>query len=838
MIVTRKKHIPSIWILLAVAPWSAYGFAGATMGNVFLFSLKKFVENPAGLTFILTLPSYISIVSWPCCSFLSDRIWTRFGRRKPFILASWTGMLTSLVLMPFMPTLWTLVATYTVFSVSSDLGAPLEPLKQEIVPPHQRGMATAVMSWIGNIAGLLFAFVALGRFDDVRFMSGHLVPGEALLYWAAGLVLFVTFFVLVVGIKEINPHSPLVGQKLSVKSFFTAILDHDLWPVYILIFGAAMLGAGLGPLGNLLYTDQWSYSKQDMGTNIAVGGVINIFVIGVLAFIADRLDRMKAYQVLITISLFVQFFYYIYVEFLLPDRRPSLVEIIFFGETLSILGTLTNLIYIPLVYDYIIRDKMGTYVAGSGLLNRLTGIITLNVIGLFVWSYALLFQPPAGDMARVCLSHEASAPEVASLLQRGSWRYPENEGPAPGSQVTASAWYSTGMIRDTGACWEIRLRDKKSEAINAQIENLQGDLTPLLADEKMLRDDAKIDSLRQDKVGERLALHRADAKKTVIDQMNAKLNPLETEVDARAENFGKQVATVLQPDLLQDGNQIMAAHTQAALVIEMPVREPPSTALEEILIDLRRQGLNVIDLRPTKRGNGYGLAISALLEPGADETSVARKLVETTVRLAAKRAPKLFPSPASIISQRHQTAVVLDLKIVEVPLDNQISPITQVVNSLLALIDSAPQPEHRLAAIARSLRLKGETEHVGIEPENGNEHAISVVTLLLPQAAKSDAHDAIAQRLQKLLGTTATPDMVAETRAFYDRLVGDAEVQRVTIQQPILSNAYVAMRYDYMSGYIPMFLLGLIGLAITFGFGRRERKGLIRKLGVEEAENS
>jgi MFS family permease len=835
MIVTRKKHVPFIWILLAVTPWAGYGFAGGAMGNCFLFSLKKFVENPAGLTFILTLPSYLSIVTWPCCSFLSDRIWTRFGRRKPFIIASWMGMLTCLVLMPFMPTLWSLVILYMIFFISSDLGAPLEPLKQEIVPPHQRGLSTAMMNWIGNIAGLLFAFVGIGRFDDVRFMSGHLVPGEALLYWSGGLVLFVTFFVLTVGIKEIDPHSPVLRERLTIRSFFSALFDQDLWPVYILIFGAAMLGAGLGPLGNLLYTDQWSYSKQEMGTNIAVGGTLNIFVIGILAFIADRLNRMKAYQTLITISLVIQFFYYVYVEFMLPDRRPSLVEIIFFGETLSILGILTNLIYVPLVYDYIVRDKMGTYVAGSGLLNRLTGIITLNAIGLFVWAYAVLFQPPAGDMTRVCLAHEASSAEVASLLQKGSWHYPENEGPAPNAQVTAAAWYSTGVVRNTGACWEIRLRDKKSEALTAQIDNLQSDLTPLLADEKMLHDDAQISSLRHDQEGERSALRKAEAKETLIEQMNAQLNPLEAEVGDRAQDFGGQVATLLQPDLLHDGDQIVAAHTQDALVVELAATQPPTAALEKTLVDLRRQGLNVIDLRPVKRGSGYGVEVSALLGPGVDETALGRKLADTTARLAAKREPKLFPSPVSIASQRHQTAVVLELKIVEPPLDNQISPITQVVNSLLALIDSAPQPEHRLAATARSLRLKDETEHVGIEPANQD---ISVIALFLPQAAKSDLHDAITQRLQQLLGTSAPAGTLAQTRAFYDRLVEDAAIQRITIQQPILTDAYAAMRYDYMSGYIPIFFLALIGLAITFAFGRRERKGLIRKLGVEEAENS
>jgi hypothetical protein len=56
----------------------------------------------------------------------------------------------------------------------------------------------------------------------------------------------------------------------------------------------------------------------------------------------------------------------------LLDRRPTLIEIIVFGETISILGILAGLIYVPLVYDYIRRNKMGTYGAGASLVAKLT----------------------------------------------------------------------------------------------------------------------------------------------------------------------------------------------------------------------------------------------------------------------------------------------------------------------------------------------------------------------------------------------------------------------------------------------------------------------------------
>src|SRR5882672_33102 len=98
MIVTCKKEVPMRWILFTILPWASFSFNFAVVGAAFVFSLKKFVDNPAGLTFVLSLPNFIAIMVAPAASFLSDRIWTRYGRRKPFVVVASLGMITALVL--------------------------------------------------------------------------------------------------------------------------------------------------------------------------------------------------------------------------------------------------------------------------------------------------------------------------------------------------------------------------------------------------------------------------------------------------------------------------------------------------------------------------------------------------------------------------------------------------------------------------------------------------------------------------------------------------------------------------------------------------------------------
>jgi len=108
-----------------------------------MFSLKKFIENPAGVTFVLSLPAFIAMIGQPIVSFISDRIWTRYGRRKPFIVTGLIGITVCLVLMPLMPNFWSLLAVFLLYNIFTDLNAPLEPLKQEIIPPPNAAVRPA-----------------------------------------------------------------------------------------------------------------------------------------------------------------------------------------------------------------------------------------------------------------------------------------------------------------------------------------------------------------------------------------------------------------------------------------------------------------------------------------------------------------------------------------------------------------------------------------------------------------------------------------------------------------------------------------------------------------------
>jgi hypothetical protein len=690
---------------------------------------------------------------------------------------------------------------------------------------------------------MAFYFVLLGRFDDVSFMDGVPIRGECVIYWSASLFLAVLLFLIILGIRETDQHSALRGERLTARSVLGGLLDRELWPVYLLVFGNACLNfyAGLGALSNLLYTVQWSYTKQEMGVNVAVGGVVNLFIIGLLTFFADRLNRMRAYQTALILCLLANVAYYCYVEYLLPDKRPTLIEIIVFGESVSILSILVGLLYLPLVYDYVRRNLMGTFNAGATIVNRLTTLVTLNGVGLFVTFYAYLFQPPAGEMTRVMLRDATDSARLLSSLRAAQW---PAGAPAPApSSLAADSWAATGVIEKRGRTWEIRRGDPSSEALAKEKENLQAEKSPLLT--RQARAHNAAEALRlAGKPGD-ASQKEADAGslQARITEISTRITAIDSELASRAGQFRKQLEAVLGSRLISEGDQILGASERSALVAQFAVTARPDPARLEALLDaLRREDPSVIDLRPLKQAAGYGFTLSALLPSDRAQAAFEGQLQAELAQTAASRLPGLLPA-SPLLGSSLQPALTLDLLLVEQPVDPYVSPVTRAVNGLLALFGHQPDPRHRLSALARSLRAAGpEGAAAQIRVTTGSApRTISVTEVLnMPdapagtQSVQSSPGDPVSRRLAALLPAGA----VAQARAFYDRVQTAAAGQHLTVAHPILAADYAPMRYDYMSGYLWMFFMAAIGIALTFYFERLEARGVITKRGVEEAHSS
>lgn len=879
MIVTCKRRISFLWIVLATLPWVAVIFKDKVMGIAFVFSMRKFVENPAALSFLLTLPWYISWIVPPVVNFVADRIWTRFGRRKPFIIASWIGTVSSMAMMPLAPNFAWLLAAYMAFCVFNDLGGPVESLKMEIVPPAQRATAAAVMAWVGQVAVLVFWVVAIGRFDEMTTLFRIPISGEQGLYWSVCIGMVVMLLLLTLGIKETNPHSALVGQRFSLRNVFGGLFSRHLWPVYILAFSVAILGTGLGAFNQLLITEQWGYTKQDQGTNIAIGGIINLFLIPCLGLLSNKVGRGNVYVGLVIAGIVVNFSMFLYYSRVLYDARPTLVEMIVFGEMLSVIGILTAMALTPFVYDFIPRNELGTYAAGSGLVNRATNILTTNLMGLFVWGYASMFLGPPGEMVRVALREDTPRTEIETLLQQAHWNDPATGQPLATPKLVSRAWYATGAKLDHGRGYEIRLRNDSSARLREQRDRLDTErgkyrarkgyaLTqlraldgpaaaqlpasepatapPLDGDPTAYADrlipaaaETAAARLREAAPDGKAAALAAQARAELAGEelLASGIHGLDALLEQRATAFQAQVVTVLGDRLLAEGDQILGAARVPAFVLNIPLsHRPHPEAVEKTLDRVGRAESAVIDLRVVPTKDAVALSVSAVGDP-AQMAALDGRLLEALRANAVGDLKTALPADRATQPEWGESAEAyqLDLRILEDPLDRHPSPITRVINRLMAVFTDPPSPERRLSALARNLRSPGQFEHVSADLLPGDDRGVRLTALAEPQAsgAKIDgAPPAVVHRIAALAnGADPAPFL-----ALYRAAVPTGRAQRMTVAEPTLGASFAKQQYDYLIGFVAVFALQLIGLCITFLFLHLVKIGWVRRRGAEEAE--
>lgn len=394
MIVTQQKHVPWRWAILAVVPWFYGMFVEQLSGGVLTLTLKKFMDDPATINGVITMNVVFNILVGAVCLYASDRIWSRFGRRKPFLLIGWMAIPLLLFFIPQINSVIPLIIVTLIFLACMDISSTWEPLQQEIVPPKQRGR-TASFFMITIQLSIVFTYVIVfGRFDETESFSGVTLSGEHGAYWIGALLMIAGFLSLATMVKEIKPKNSLAGEKISLGNFFGQLIkERTLWPVYLLIFAQSFMATQMGAMHTLLFTEQWDYDPQELGTNIFVGLIITLIVSLITGYLADKFDRIKLYIFGSTGVLIANAFFYFYVQFMLPDNKPELLEIILFGNLVAVFGMISGVVAQPLMYDYIPRNKMGTAAAGISIVRSAVRAATLFGAGLWVTGYSKLFMP-------------------------------------------------------------------------------------------------------------------------------------------------------------------------------------------------------------------------------------------------------------------------------------------------------------------------------------------------------------------------------------------------------------------------------------------------------------
>lgn len=191
----------------------AYALQSSQVSRIF----STIGADPHDLSYFWILPPIMGLIVQPIVGSASDRTWTRFGRRLPYLLV---GAAVAIIVMCFLPNAGSLglsISAAIIFGLvmlmllDTSINMAMQPFKMlvgDMVNERQKGLAYSIQSFLCN-AGSVVGYVA--PFVLAWFLSNTAPAGEvpATVTWAFYLGAFILLLCVVytfAKVKEMPPH--------------------------------------------------------------------------------------------------------------------------------------------------------------------------------------------------------------------------------------------------------------------------------------------------------------------------------------------------------------------------------------------------------------------------------------------------------------------------------------------------------------------------------------------------------------------------------------------------------------------------------------------------------
>lgn len=400
-----ETHLPRIrwsWASWMVLPWVTMHYSEMCSGAPLAFTMRKFIADPALIAFLSSLNVAFNFAVGAICNYMSDRIWTRWGRRRPFLVVGWAGVTVMLLLIPLAPNIWVLALLIVLFQFFQDVAKPYEPLYNEVIPPPQRGRTSTLRNISQNITSLVFNGVLIAQFDRDygidAFGRTLQVNGEKLLYWAGAAATLVTCLFIAFRVRETPPPGGAVLERFKVRSFIREVFgQREWWMVYLLYVCPILAGSCTQTFLPLLQTEQLGFTKPQVGWAMGIIMAANMVIFVPLSgYLADRMSRLRLYQIGLFGQVFVNFLFFLYMRFIADYVVPLPVMMGFLAFTNAFISCV-YVLWGPLVFDYIPSNRFGTVSAGFSFIAGAAAFLLLNFVGLWIKGFTAVFGTAGGS---------------------------------------------------------------------------------------------------------------------------------------------------------------------------------------------------------------------------------------------------------------------------------------------------------------------------------------------------------------------------------------------------------------------------------------------------------
>ncbi len=308
----------------------AYALQSANVSRIF----ATLGADPHNLSYFWILPPLMGMVVQPLVGLWSDRTWTRFGRRIPYLLV---GAITAVIVMCLLPNAGSLALSVSaammfglvaLMLLDTSINMAMQPFKMmvgDLVNEQQKTRAYSIQSLLcnaGSIVGYVFPllFTAIGISN---IAPQGVVPDTVIWSFYVGAAILILCVVYTVSrVREMppaeyalyqTPQEPQAQQEKGLAAFFKSAGDSKAWRVFFQVgvvqffCWAAFLYMWTYTNGSIAHsvwgtTDTASAGYQDAGN--WVGVLFAVQAVGSVAW-AAILPRLGAPKVAYAVSLLI-----------------------------------------------------------------------------------------------------------------------------------------------------------------------------------------------------------------------------------------------------------------------------------------------------------------------------------------------------------------------------------------------------------------------------------------------------------------------------------------------------------------------------------------------------
>lgn len=321
----------------------AYSLQNANISRIF----STLGADPHNLSLFWILPPLAGILIQPIVGWASDRTWTRFGRRIPYLFIGALAAVIVMCLLPNAGSFGMAVATAMIFGVfalmilDTAVNMAMQPFKMlvgDMVNEKQKGLAYSIQSFLvnaGSIVGYLLplVFTMIG-ISNIPKYEGTVPDSVVYSFYIGAAVLILCVIYTVTKVKEMPPkeyeeyHGITAEEKKEKTDFITLLrkAPKAFWQVGLVQFfcWAAFLFMWTYTIGGISETVWGTTDTQSAGYNEAGNWVGVLFAVQALGSVlwAMVIPLFKSRKLAYSVSLLLgavgfMSIYFIHDKFLL-----------------------------------------------------------------------------------------------------------------------------------------------------------------------------------------------------------------------------------------------------------------------------------------------------------------------------------------------------------------------------------------------------------------------------------------------------------------------------------------------------------------------------------------